>query len=250
MDLVFIHGAADSSAVWELQVRSFERENRVLAVDLPGHGSRLGEAAFDSCDRSAEDVLDQIQAHGFGAPVLVGHSMGGAIALTIALAHPDVPSALVLAGSGARLRIRPEVIDAARQRAEASPPGVRIERVIPLDDVVSARASADVRAWLAPRIGQATGQATHADFVATSGFDAMSRLHDIRGPTLVIGGEADRWTPPKFQHFFAEQIADSRLVMLPDCGHYPFVERADEFNAELSRFLMELSARSSGRVSA
>src|SRR6266545_5493300 len=134
MDLVFIHGAADSSALWELQVRAFERENRVLAVDLPGHGDRLKEPAFDSCDRSAADVLDQIQARGLRAPVLIGHSMGGAIALTIALAHPAVPSALVLAGSGVRLRIRAEIIDAARERAEVSAPGVRLERVIPLED--------------------------------------------------------------------------------------------------------------------
>ncbi len=250
MDLVFIHGAADSSALWELQVRAFERENRVLAVDLPGHGDRLKEPAFDSCDRSAADVLDQIQARGLRAPVLIGHSMGGAIALTIALAHPAVPSALVLAGSGVRLRIRAEIIDAARERAEVSAPGVRLERVIPLEDVVSPRTSAEARAWLAPRIGQATGQATHADFVATSSFDVMGRLGDVRLPTLVIGGEDDRWTPPKFQQYFAEQIAGSRLVMLADCGHYPFVEQAEEFNAELSRFMTELTAKAPGRVSA
>ena len=88
------------------------------------------------------------------------------VALTIALAHPEFPSALVLAGSGARLRIRPEVIESARRRAEPSTPGERIERVIPLDDVVSPAADAETRAWLAERIGQAIGQATHADFVA------------------------------------------------------------------------------------
>src|SRR5207247_8612444 len=137
--------------------------------------------------------------------------------------------ALVLAGSGARLRIRPDVINAARERAGLAAPGVRIERVIPLDDVVSPRASSDVRTWLRPRIGEATGQATHADFVATSSFDAMARLGDVDLPTLIIGGEDDRWTPPKFQQYFADHIAGSRLVIVPDCGHYPFVERANEF---------------------
>src|SRR5437867_2825254 len=106
MDLVFIHGAADSGAVWDHQVEYFGSRNRVLAVDLPGHGSRLGELAFERCERSAEDVIQQIQARQLEAPVLVGHSMGGAIGLTIALARPDLPGALVLAGSGARLRIR------------------------------------------------------------------------------------------------------------------------------------------------
>src|SRR5437867_3416559 len=126
MDLLFIHGAADSAAVWERQVQQFGRDNRVLAVDLPGHGSRLSERAYDSCDRSAEDVLEQLRGHRLQAPVLVGHSMGGAIALTIALAHPELISALMLAGSGARLRIRPDVIGAARERAELAAPDVRI----------------------------------------------------------------------------------------------------------------------------
>jgi pimeloyl-ACP methyl ester carboxylesterase len=248
MDLVFIHGAADSGAVWERQVRAFDLDHRVLAVDLPGHGRRLDEPAVESCARSAEDVLRQVEREGFQAPLLVGHSMGGAIAMTIALAHSELPSALVLAGSGARLRIRPEVIDAARERAETAPRGQRIERVIPLDEVVSPNAADDLRAWLEPRIGEATGQATHADFVATSSFDVMGRLGEIRLPTLVIGGEDDRWTPPKFHHYLAEHIPGARLVMFPDCGHYPFAEHADRFNAELARFIAQLAPAAAGQV--
>lgn len=248
--MVFIHGAADSGAVWDRQVERFAGQHRVLAVDLPGHGARLAERALDNCQRSAEDVLRQIEDRGLQAPILVGHSMGGAIALTMALAHPEVPSAIVLAGSGARLRIRAEVIESARRTAEASARGTRIERVIPVDEVASPRATSDVRTWLAERIGHSTGQATHADFVATDGFDAMGRLDEIRLPTLIIGGEDDRWTPPKFQSYFAEHIPGSRLVMYPACGHYPFAERADDFNAELDRFSLEAEARLKRGVSA
>ena len=240
MDIVFVHGAADSAAVWERQLEYLRERHRTLAVDLPGHGARLAEQAFDSCERSAADVTRQIEANGLEEPILVGHSMGGAIALTIALRSPELPRALVLAGSGARLRIRPEVIESARETALRSTPGVRMERVIPLDHVVSPRASAAVRSWLAERIGYSTGQASYADFVATNGFDVMDRLHQIRVPTLIVGGEDDRWTPPRFQRYFAEHVIGSRLVMFPDCGHYPFVERADAFNAELDSFIAHL----------
>jgi pimeloyl-ACP methyl ester carboxylesterase len=243
MDLVFIHGAADSGAVWDRQNERFAAEHRVLAVDLPGHGDRLAEEAFESCDDSAEYVLGQIEAHGIRDPVLVGHSMGGAIALTISLARGDLPCALVLAGSGARLRIQPSVIDEARQAAERSTPGVRIQRVIPLDEVVAPDADVATRDWLAVRIGNATGQATHADFVATDRFDVMGRLHELRLPTLIVGGEDDRWTPPRFQQYFAEHIAGARLIMFPNCGHYPFVERAEAFNAEIERFLADLGCQ-------
>ena len=90
--------------------------------------------------------------------------------------------------------------------------------------------------------------ATHADFVATSSFDVMGRLGEIRVPTLVIGGEDDRWTPPKFHHYLTEHIPGARLVMFPDCGHYPFAEHPDRFNAELARFIAQLAPAAAGRV--
>jgi pimeloyl-ACP methyl ester carboxylesterase len=173
-------------------------------------------------------------------PVLVGHSMGGATALRLALDHPDFPRAIVLAGSGAKLRMRPAMIEAARQRAEAAQPGRVVERLVSLDEAVSPHANPDVRAWLGQRFGQSTGQAVYADFLATNGFDVMDRVEEIRVPTLIIAGEDDLWTPPKFQHFLAERIPGARLVLLPQTGHYPFVEQPDRFNAELDRFLASL----------
>lgn len=239
-ELVFLHGAADSSAVWELQDEHFAGAHQLLALDLPGHGRRLSEQALASIDLNADQVVREIRAHGFRSPVLVGHSMGGAVALTIALAHPDLVRALVLVASGARLRIPAGLIEAARQRAATAPPMKVVERVIPLDDVVSAHASHEAPAWLGQRFGQSTGQATYADFVATDRFDVMDRLHAIPHPTLIVGGEDDRWTPPKFQHYLAEHLLPSRLVMFQNTGHYPFVEQAAAFNNELERFLSEL----------
>jgi len=68
----------------------------------------------------------------------------------------------------------------------------------------------------------------------------LDRVHEIRLPTLIIAGEDDAWTPPKFQDYLVQRIAGSRLVMLPEAGHYPFVEQAERFNQELDRFLSEL----------
>ncbi len=240
MDLIFIHGAADSGAVWDMQLEHFGKRHRLLAVDLPGHGERLGEAAFERVEESAREVCRLTQTHALERPVLVGHSMGGAIALTIALAEPGLPQALVLVGSGARLRIPSVLIEDARRRAEVAPSARIADRVIPLDDVVSPHASAETRAWLREHFGRSTGQAAYADFVATNAFDVMGRLEAVSAPTLVVGGEDDRWTPPKFQRYFAEHIPEARLVMLPHCGHYPFVEAAEAFNRELERFLADL----------
>ena len=241
-ELVFLHGAADSASVWEHQLAYFsDRGHRLLGVDLPGHGARLTEQAYDRIEQSAQAVVRLIRAKQLTAPVLVGHSMGGGIALTIALTEPSVPRALVLAGSGARLRMRPEQLEEARLRADSTPPGVRIARVIPLDQVLSPNASAETQEWLRQRFGQATAQATYGDFLATHHTDLLERVQEVQLPVLVIGGEDDRWTPPRFQHYLAEHLPNARLIMLPETGHYPFVERPDRFNAEVEQFLEGLT---------
>ena len=238
--VVFIHGAADSGTVWGLQIDYFSSQHQVLAVDLPGHGARLDENAFDTVAANAEEVGRLLRQRRFDQPVLVGHSMGGATAMALAVAHPDAPRALVLVGSGARLRMRPEQIEDARLLAGSAPAGERIQRVIDLDRVVSTSAAADARAWLAQRFGEATAQATYVDFLATHTFDLMDRLAEITQPVLIVGGEDDLWTPPKFHHYLAEHLRGARLVLFPGVGHYPFVEAAELFNHTLGEFLDNL----------
>jgi pimeloyl-ACP methyl ester carboxylesterase len=239
MDLVFVHGAADSAVVWERQIEHFGRAHRVLAVDLPGHGERLTEKAFQHVDDSAEEVLLLAEERGLSDLVLVGHSMGGAIALTAAMRSTGVMRALVLAGSGARLRMTAALMEAARERAARSPRDEIMDRLIPLSEVLY-QASHEVSAWIGERFGRATASAVYADFLALNSFDLMGRIDQIGLPTLVIAGAQDTWTPPKFQHYLAEHLPDARLVILDNTGHYPFVEQSARFNAELEQFLMEI----------
>ena len=110
-ELVFIHGAADSGAVWERQLAVFGARHDVLALDLPGHGARLGETPLETVTSTAQEALRAAQRRGMAHPVLVGHSMGGATAMQAALDAPSVPAALVLVGTGAKLRIRDELVE-------------------------------------------------------------------------------------------------------------------------------------------
>jgi pimeloyl-ACP methyl ester carboxylesterase len=240
--IVFIHGAADSGAVWEKQAEFLAPRHDVLALDLPGHGVRLAEQPLETVAAMAQEVLSGAQTRGMARPVLVGHSMGGATALQLALDAPSSVAALVLVGTGAKLRIRDELVERARQVAESAPPDQIVERIVTLSSAVSPSASLATREWLRQRIGQSTGRAVHADFRATSDYDQMARIAEIDLLTLIIAGEDDQWTPSKFQHYLAERIRRSRLVMLPNAGHYPFVEQADRFNDELERFLNYLAS--------
>ena len=166
--------------------------------------------------------------------------MGGATALQIALTEPEFPRAIVLAGSGVRLKMPQALVEEAGRVAATAPPGQVVERLVLLEEAVSPSADVAVREWVSRRFGQATGQGVYGDFRATTSFDVMDKVGEIQLPTLIIAGEDDRWTPPKFQRFMAQRILGARLVMLPETGHYPFVERPERFNQEVERFLATL----------
>lgn len=237
-DLVFIHGAGESAEIWQKQVDYFSPAHRVHALDLPGHGARRGEQPLDRHELNADDVLRALDKLGWERPVLVGYSMGGAIALLIALRHPPRASGLVLVATGARLRMHPDFLERARRRAED--PHAPAEPPVSLEQTVAPSTSPAILDWLRPRTMTAPPQAIYADFLANNSFDVMGQLGGIAVPTLVIGGSEDRMAPSKFSQYLAENIPRSRLVILPNCGHYPQAEQADLFNKAVEEFLARL----------
>jgi pimeloyl-ACP methyl ester carboxylesterase len=234
-NLIFIHGAGEDGRIWERQVAVFGQAHTVLAVDLPGRGSRLADPPLTDHAENARDVLRQMDRVGITRGVLVGHSMGGGVALTAALDHPDRIAGLVLVVTGARLRMHPDFLEKARQRAEN--PVAPLEPPVPLAETVSPSAPAECLAWLRPRTMTAPPQTIYADFQANNRFDVMDRLSALTLPTLVIGAEEDRMAPPKFSQFMAEKISGAALTILPKCGHYPQVEQETFFNQALASFL-------------
>ncbi len=239
-DLIFIHGAGDSAAVWDRQVKVFSSSprHRVFAFDLPGHGERVREQGFDSHERNAQEVCRLMGERGVQKGILVGASMGGAVALTAALQSPERVAGLVLVATGAKMRMHPSFLEEGRKRAETF--GTRIPEathIVPVEQMVAATTPSDVILWLKEHIGQASAQATYADFLANDRFDVMARLGEIAAPTLVVSGSEDRMTPPKFSQFLADNIPHAQLEILPHAGHYPMVEQADAFNKRLEDFL-------------
>jgi pimeloyl-ACP methyl ester carboxylesterase len=237
--LVFVHGAGEDGRVWDRQVAKFAGARTVLAVDLPGRAGRRAEEAFTSHDDNARDVLAKMDQAGIRRGVVVGHSMGGAVGLTIALRHPERLAGVVLVVTGARLRMNPEFLEKAKQnatQASAEPP-------VPLERTVAAAVKPDVLEWLRPRAMSAPPKTIYADFQANNGFDVMERLGEISTPTLVVAADEDRMAPPKFSQFMAEKIPGSRMVTLAGSGHYPQVEQQERFDAELAGFLAGLERR-------
>lgn len=241
-ELVFIHGAGDSAAVWDRQAEHFSRSHRVLAVDLPGHGERLSEPGMDRHEKYATEVCRLMDQNQMSKAVVSGHSMGGAVALLMALEHPERLRGLVLVATGARMKMRPDFLEQARKTAEEfghrAPSSTHI---IPVEQMVYPEIPPTVVQWLKARIGRASAQATYADFQANNNFDVMGRLAEIRVPTLVVGGGDDRMAPQKFSEFLSNGIPGARLEILNPCGHYPQVEQEQRFNQALDRFLTEVT---------
>jgi pimeloyl-ACP methyl ester carboxylesterase len=231
--VVLIHGAAGRAEVWSPQLTGLADMARMIAVDLPGHGATAGEGC-QAVERYAAWVTALLDALGVGRPVLVGHSMGGAIAQTLALGDPARFAGLVLVGTGARLRVLPRILQLFREGSlrvasdlvgslsysPSTPPGAVIEAERALHDTAAA--------------------VTLGDFHACDRFDLMDRLGDLRLPALVVVGRDDRLTPPKYAAYLARSIPAARLVEIDGAGHFPQLEQATAVNAALRGFLLAL----------
>lgn len=102
--LVFVHGSGGSHLLWNYQRQFFEESYNVVAVDLPGHGE-AGSDGEDSIGAYAGHLLNLVRALPGDVYCLIGHSLGGAIIQEFTLLHPQYVEALVLVGTGARLRL-------------------------------------------------------------------------------------------------------------------------------------------------
>lgn len=227
--VIFIHGAAGNHLVWGLQAHALADCARAVALDLPGHG-RSDLPGRNSVEAYRDVVLGLLDALAFERAIIVGHSMGGAIAQTLALSHPDRVAGLGLVGTGARLRVLPAILEGVLNDLAATAKLVIENSYAPgLDPEFQRRAEEEFCACPA--------LVTYGDFAACNQFDAMTRLVEIRAPTLVICGREDRMTPPKYSVYLATRIPNAYLVLIDQAGHSVMIEQPDQVNAALIDFV-------------
>lgn len=165
----------------------------VIAPSLPGR-DESGGAPPSSVEAAADWVERLLDALGVRRPAVLGHSYGGAIALELALR--GVAERLILVSTGARLRVQPAVL--AYLEAQAARGGL-VE--------------------LPPGAGPQPAAAALADWRSADAFDRLGDLGAVATPTLVIAGEQDRLTPPRYARYLAEHIGAARLELLAGQGH-------------------------------
>jgi pimeloyl-ACP methyl ester carboxylesterase len=216
--LLFIHGSGATGEVFAEQLRAFPGS---LAPSLPAAGSSVADLA--------DFIESRIPPEG---AILAGSSLGGAIALEIALRHNPKVRGVVLLGSGSRLKVAPAILEGLQHDFEAT--AVQIAGYM-FADPTRERINASVA--LMQRVGQ--GQ-TLRDFAACNSFDVTARLGEIRVPLLAITGEQDVMTPPKYATTLAGRVAGAQVRIIPGAGHLVMIERPAETNDAIGNFVQEV----------
>lgn len=232
--LLFIHGAGGNAAVWASQTSYFHGRHLAYGIDLPGHGrsSPNGEASIAAYARWVRRAV--AGAFPDTPLVLVGHSMGGAIAQALALDPFSNLKALALIGTGAKLGVMPEIFEMLDGDPEAFFGSIGTASFHP--DTPRAVRDAFERLMRQCPLPTLTG-----DFRACDAFDVRDRLGEIRLPCLVLCGERDKLTRVAYSTYLHEHLGVSTLRVIPGAGHNVMVEKPGDVYQALADFLDSLS---------
>ncbi len=227
--LVFLHGAGSTNQVWQAQWSYFKDRMRVLVPDLPGHGGSTGSSS-DTIDTYADTIIKLAEKLHLEKLILAGHSMGGAIAQKVAVFAPELLSGLVLVATGAKLRVMPQVFSAIE---------TDYKQYVELAASFSMSESADERqkALFRDILSASAPSAAYSDFKACDTFDAMNEVGGIKVPALIIAGGNDMMTPLKYSQFLNQKIAGSKLEIVHGAGHMVMMEKPDQVNQAIERFI-------------
>ncbi|SFR30586.1 MULTISPECIES: alpha/beta fold hydrolase [Halorubrum] len=230
----FVHGSGGTKDVWKSQARLADRFPGV-AVDLSGHGASddvATPAGPETLDAYADDVVAVAEAT--DAAALCGNSLGGAVALRIALEHDLALDGLVLAGTGAKLAVAEPLRDALATDFD------RAVSLLHEPDRLFRDAPAEY-VELSAAAMRACGRAvTERDFLTCHRFDVRDRLGEVQVPALAVVGARDGLTPPAYHEYLATEIPAGEWTEIPDAAHLAMLERPAAFNEALAAFLGRL----------
>lgn len=242
--ILLLHGMAGSSETWRSVIRPLSRKYRVIAPDLLGHGRSAKPRSDYSLGAFAVLLRDLLDELGVARATIVGHSLGGGVALQFVYQHPDYCERLVLIGSGG---LGPDV--GWTLRLLSAPGAELIMPIIAPPQVLSA--GEKVRSWFA-KMGIESPRGAEIWSAYSSFSDAETRqaflrtlrsVVDYRGqavsalnrlnvradmPIMAIWGEQDAMIPVQHAYAALEARPDARIEVMPGVGHFPQVERPTE----------------------
>ena len=248
--VVFLHPGIADSRVWDPQWSSFE-DYRRIRIDLPGFGRTPITEPRLALAREVADLLDEL---GVSGAALVGTSLGGRVALELAIARPDLAGALVLVGAGlpshdwsAEVRAYAEAEDEAVARGDLDE-ATEVSMRMWVDGPRRTEADVDPKFRGAVREMQRRAlelQAPRWDEPDVDVLvpDLLARLGEVAAPTLVLVGEEDVTDIHSIATRLADSIPQARLATIARAAHVPNLERPADFDALVLPFLAEALPR-------
>lgn len=230
--LVFLHGSGGNSGAWSFQYAELHKTFNIAAIDLPGHGKSNGRGEEDirKYVLILKDILDVLN---ITRPILVGHSLGSAIALDFAAVYPHDVSGIVCVGGGLTMPVNPDIITGFRKE-----PGLSLDMMVKFSLAKENREK--LFAALRQSLSEADVETVAGDMIACSKFDIAQDVRKITAPALVICGAEDKMMPPSASEKIADSIAGSKLVLIGGAGHMVMMEKPEAFNDALRDFAAAL----------
>ncbi len=233
--MLFIHAAGSNGNSWHNQLDYFGVEHSPIAFDLPGHGRSTGVEGFGSVREYADFVAAFAGALKLKSAVIVGRSMGGAVAMDLAIRHSHLVEALVLVATAAKFDIPADRVAGMKAVAQGRAPQAFVTTGFS-PKTVADNFGVIRESWMEqiktdPRV-------RYGDVLACNAVDLRADLKKIQKPTLVIAGADDETTPPSDAELIKRQIGKSaRLEIIADAAHNVPTEKPRELNDAIDRFL-------------
>jgi len=239
--ILFLHGAAMDHNAWNLQVPVLKEHFKCIMYDARGCGDSDKPQEPYSIRMLASDAAALLDSLGIQKTHVVGNSMGGATAQELAINHPQKIDKLVLASSVSAQdhwsKTWHHGLMAIRKKLGPEEYGEFLscfsytyrmftERYAELQELKKLTRSKPIPDF-----------SFENQFKAMLEHNTLDRLHLIKTPTLVVVGEEDAWTPPRFSRQIAELIPNAKLITIKEASHSFFREKVDEANKILLNFL-------------
>jgi len=252
--IIFIHGLGSYIPAWNKNISELSKSYRCIAIDLPGYGKSSKNPHSGLMSFYAKVVAEFIDNLDLGKVTLAGHSMGGQISMVAALHYPDKVEKLILVDPagfelfhpGQRLwfkdvmtpnLIRLTTVEAIETNLASNFYNMPDDAIFMIEDRIAMRTADDFENYCYAVSQSVTGMVDEPIF---------NKLKYIEQPTLIFFGENDNLIPNRYLNpgetepiakAGANEIKNSKLIMVPKCGHFMMFEKSEVFNNEVKNFL-------------
>ena len=237
--LVLVHGFLGSSQMWEPQIEYFKKNYRVITPDLPGFGKSNKSDSCNSIISMAQIIIECLQKKRIEKFYLLGHSMGGMIVQEIVNIIGSQVSKLICYGTGPIGEVpgRFETMDQSREKLKKEGLQATSHRIAKTWFVREEKAK---YFYLCSDAGRKTNlESANNALLAMKNWNGIKNLKKIKNPTLIIWGDQDKSYNFNQADVLNKNIQNSELKIFKECSHNIHLEKPDEFNTSVEKFLLK-----------